>query len=88
MSATETIFVDNIKCGGCVKSIVNGLLKMAGTVDVIVDRDKEMVVVTGTDLNRSTILSKLSELGYPEKGNNTLLKKARSFVSCAVGNMS
>lgn len=88
MSITETIFVENIKCGGCIKSIKDALQQIAGVDAVMVDKDKESVVVTGTDIGRGIIIDKLGELGYPEKGNNSLLKKARSFVSCAVGKMS
>jgi copper chaperone len=88
MSTTETIFVENIKCGGCIKSIKEALQQIAGVNTVMVDKDKESVVVTGTDIGRGIIIDKLGELGYPEKGNNSLLKKARSFVSCAVGKMS
>jgi copper chaperone len=88
MSTTETIFVENIKCGGCIKSIKEALQQIAGVNTVMVDKDKESVVVTGTDIGRGIIIDKLGELGYPEKGNNSLLKKVRSFVSCAVGKMS
>jgi copper chaperone len=88
MSTTETIFVENIKCGGCIKSIKEALQHIAGVNTVMVDKDKESVVVTGTDIGRGIIIDKLGELGYPEKGNNSLLKKVRSFVSCAVGKMS
>lgn len=88
MSNIEPIFAENIKCGGCIKSIKEALQKIAGVDTVMVDKDKESVLVTGTDINRRIIIDKLGELGYPEKGNNSLLKKARSFVSCAVGKMS
>jgi len=88
MNTTETIVVDNIKCGGCMKSIKDGLQQIAGIETVIVDKDKESVIVTGVDLNRETVIDKLGGMGYPEKGNNSLLKKARSYVSCVVGKMS
>lgn len=36
-----------------------------------------------------TVISTLSSLGYPIKGEtNPLTKKAKSFVSCAVGKMT
>jgi len=36
-----------------------------------------------------TVKAKLSMMGYPEIGDaNTLLHKAKSFVSCATGKMS
>ena len=88
MSTTETIFVENIKCGGCMKSIKDALQQIAGIDSVLLDIKKESVIITGADINRGTVLDKLGAMGYPEKGNNSLLKKARSYVSCAVGKMS
>ena len=88
MSTTETIFVENIKCGGCMKSIKDALLQIRGVNTVMVDKDQESVIVTGADINRDSIIDKLGAIGYPEKGNNSLLKKARSFVSCAIGKMN
>jgi copper chaperone CopZ len=88
MSITETIFVENIKCGGCMKSIKDTLEQITGVETVIVDKDKESVVVTGPEINREVLINKLGTIGYPEKGNNTLLKKARSYVSCAIGKIS
>lgn len=88
MRTTETIFLENIKCGGCMKSIKDAVQQIAGTNEVIVDKDKESVIVTGIGLKRDIIIDTLGAMGYPEKGNNSLLKKARSYVSCAVGKMS
>jgi copper chaperone len=88
MSTTETIFVENIKCGGCMKSIKAALIPTAGVDSVTVDKDQDSVIVTGSEINRDSIIDKLGAIGYPEKGNNSLLKKARSFVSCAIGIMN
>lgn len=88
MNSTETIFVENIKCGGCMKSIKDALLQIRGVHTVAVDKGKDSVIVMGADINRDSIVDKLGALGYPETGNNSLLKKARSFVSCAIGKMN
>jgi copper chaperone len=88
MNTTETIFVENIKCGGCMKSIKDALHHIAGIDSVLVDKEKESVIITGSDINLGIVIDKLAAMGYPEKGNNSLLKKARSYVSCAVGKMS
>ena len=37
---------------------------------------------------KEAILKKLTSLGYPEKGHNTIFNEAKSYVSCAVGKMS
>lgn len=84
----EQIFeVENIKCGGCVNSIKTALLKLEGVDDVVVDKDIDTITLKGTVV-RDTILKKLNALGYPEKGNNTVAKKAKSYISCAVGRMN
>ncbi|CAM1371493.1 Heavy metal transport/detoxification protein (fragment) [Tenacibaculum litoreum] len=37
----------------------------------------------------SKVKEKLSKLGYPEAGDkNTMVHKAKSFVSCAVGKIN
>lgn len=79
--------VENIKCGGCMNSIKTALLKLEGVTEVIIDKEIDTVTVTGA-ANRDVIINKLNELGYPEKGNNTLIRKAKSYVNCAIGRMS
>jgi copper chaperone len=34
------------------------------------------------------MVTKLAFLGYPEKGNNSLFSKAKSFISCVMGRVS
>jgi len=79
--------VENIKCGGCMNSIKTALLKLDGVTDVSIDKEIDTVTVTGT-MNREDVVNKLNDLGYPEKGNNTLIRKAKSYVNCAIGRMS
>lgn len=79
--------VENIKCGGCVNSIKTALLKLEGVETIEVDKDIDTIVLTGT-IERDLVIKKLNDLGYPEKGHNTMVKKAKSYVSCAVGRMS
>lgn len=83
----NSIIVENIKCAGCMNSIKKALLDLNGVENVSIDKDTETVNVEGSTL-REEIVGKLAQLGYPEKGNNSLIHKAKSFVSCAVGRMS
>jgi copper chaperone len=83
----HTITVENIKCGGCMNSIKTALLKINGVQNVNIDKDTETVTIDGT-AEKTILLQALSRLGYPEKGNNDLLKKAKSYVSCAIGKMN
>lgn len=81
---THQIIVENIKCGGCMHSIQTALQKIEGLEQAHIDLETETITVTGT-VDREVIVKVLSKLGYPEIGKNDLLKKAKSFVSCAVG---
>ena len=80
-----SIKVENIKCGGCVSSIQNTMLQMPGVSDVVVSRENESVSISGNKLNRQRLVNRLAELGYPEKGNNSLFSKVKSYISCANG---
>lgn len=85
---TETINVENIKCAGCMISIKDGLMKLMGVKVVEINKDEEKVTVSGENYNRDEIIAKLSSMGYPERGHNDLMHKAKSYVSCAIGKMS
>lgn len=81
------IEVHNIKCGGCMNSIKKALISINGVNEVNIHDDKETIEISGS-ADRELIVSELARLGYPEKGNNNLIHKTKSFVSCAVGRMS
>lgn len=82
----HTIEIENIKCGGCMNSIKTALQQMEGVQEVNIDKDTETVTIE-SDSDIEPFIQKLNDLGYPQKGNNSLLKKAKSYVSCAVGNL-
>ena len=80
------IEIENLKCGGCASTITKGLLSLENVSEVEIDIEKSIVSVTSKDESLNEIKEKLSKLGYPEVGDkNTVLHKAKSFVSCAVG---
>ncbi len=79
--------VENIKCGGCMNSIKKALLKIEGVTGAEINKEIDTVIVSGK-VNRELIVDKLNDLGYPEKGNNTLVRKAKSFANCAIGRMT
>lgn len=85
-----TLEILNLKCGGCANSIKKGLLTVEGVSDVTVDLETSKVTIDSADETVvSKIKEKLSAMGYPEVGDaNTLLHKAKSFVSCATGRMT
>ena len=82
---THQIFVENIKCAGCMNSIKTALLKLRGVAAVEIYKDEDKVCVSGIAVEKEMVTAKLSSLGYPQKGNNNLLNKTKSFVNCALG---
>ncbi|WP_397444469.1 heavy-metal-associated domain-containing protein [Polaribacter sp. R77954] len=82
------IQIENLKCGGCAATIKKGILGLTGVNEVEIDVDKSIVSIVTENENLEEIKSKLSKLGYPEVGDkNTVVHKAKSFVSCAVGRL-
>ena len=80
------IQIENLKCGGCAATIKKGLLSLESISEVTVDVEKSIVSITSEDKSLELVKEKLSKLGYPEVGDkNTIVHKAKSFVSCAVG---
>lgn len=83
------ITVENIKCGGCMNSIKTALIKLDDVQDITIDLETQTISIdSNIPLDRTKIVSRLSQMGYPEVGNNTVFLKAKSYVSCAIGNMS
>jgi copper chaperone len=86
------VHVENIKCGGCEKSIVKGLESMDGVSNIVIDREQQLISVTADESLREPLIAKLKSMGYPEHGSVAGLEagftNAKSFVSCAIGRMS
>jgi copper chaperone CopZ len=85
-----TLEILNLKCGGCANSIKKGILTIDGVHDVTVELETSKVTVDTIDSSIITeVKNKLSQMGYPEVGDaNTIIHKAKSFVSCATGRMA
>jgi len=80
------IQVVNIKCGGCANGIKSRLTG-AGFRSIDVDVENQKVSFQGDTEKAKRILS---SMGYPEAGSKEaekVLKKAKSFVSCAIGRL-
>jgi copper chaperone CopZ len=83
---TTEIQIENLKCGGCAATIKKGLLSLDNVEEVTIDVENSIVSITSEKDSLEGVKEKLSKLGYPEVGDkNTVLHKAKSFVSCAVG---
>jgi len=85
-----TIEIQNLKCGGCANTITTQLSKLNGISEVTVNNDKNLVSFNfNSNEDLEVVKTKLSDLGYPIVGEqNSLPKKAKSFVSCAVGRIT
>ncbi len=85
-----TIIVQNLKCGGCAKTITSKISELENISEVKVEPDTSMVSFTYQNTNDALIVKdRLKELGYPSvDSKNSLASKAKSFVSCATGKMS
>jgi copper chaperone len=62
---SEQFTVQNVKCGGCVSAIENGLKELAGVSEVEVIIEGGLVRVSGEALDRNAITDRLAALGYP-----------------------
>ena len=85
-----TLTIQNLKCGGCANTIITRLNTIDGIDTVTVSNDTNSVSFNYSDENSlNTSIELLSKLGYPVEGEqNPLSKKAKSYVSCAVGRIS
>jgi len=85
----QEIYIENLKCGGCANTIINELKSVNEISEVNVDVEKSLVTLITNETTLEIVREKLSKLGYPEVGDeNTILHKAKSFVSCAVGRVN
>ncbi|SDQ19474.1 heavy-metal-associated domain-containing protein [Flagellimonas zhangzhouensis] len=82
--------VQNLKCGGCAKTISNKLSELNGINDVIVERERSSVSFEHQSAEDASLVKEtLKNLGYPTiDEENGFVDKAKSFVSCATGKMT
>lgn len=82
--------IQNLKCGGCAKTITNALKIIEGVNKVSVNTEFSMVSVNLVSQSTSqTVIDKLTNLGYPLlDADNSLGHKAKSYLSCMVGKVN
>lgn len=81
--------IQNLKCGGCATTITSELLKINGisNIEINLEENKVDFDFLNEDLIQ-LVKYDLSNLGYPVVGDtNSVIKKAKSYVSCAIGKM-
>jgi copper chaperone len=85
-----TLYIQNLKCGGCANTITKNLSTIEGIQNITVNVEESAVGFSYANYDQlNTVKDKLKVLGYPEDGAaNSLGSKAKSYVSCAIGKMS
>jgi copper chaperone CopZ len=85
-----SIIVQNLKCGGCAKTITNALSSLKGINDITVAVETATVAFESVTMEDAiTVKNTLKALGYPSiDTNNSIKAKAKSFVSCASGKLN
>ncbi|MEP7197906.1 MAG: heavy metal-associated domain-containing protein [Saprospiraceae bacterium] len=81
------INIQNLKCGGCAARITKNLSAIQGIREVFVNTDTDSVSFqTENESILPQVELSLTKMGYPKvEDANSLLLKAKSFVSCAIG---
>ncbi len=84
-----TVYIQNLKCGGCARTITKKLSELEDIGEVHVDVEESAVSFDYLDemaLQHAQEVLKFN--GYPVIGDkNTIGDKAKSLVSCAIGKM-
>lgn len=83
----RTFNIQNLKCGGCASSIISKLNDIKAIDEVEVDVESTAVTVQfSSEEALPLIKNTLHAIGYPIVGDsNSIVTKAKSFVSCATG---
>ena len=84
------LILQNLKCGGCANTVTTRLSQLDNISEIEVNNEENSVSFSYVeDSNLEKAIQLLSKLGYPVDGeDNTLSKKAKSFVSCAIGRIN
>ena len=85
-----TIYIQNLKCGGCANTILKNISSIDSISEVSVNVDESSLSFDYESNSKlDEVKEKLKTLGYPEESEtNNLGLKVKSFVSCAVGKIS
>ena len=85
----KEVIIQNLKCVGCENTISKELNNLEGISNTKVNIESNSVSFEYEfDEQIEIVQAKLNSLGYPiDKDPNSLLKKAKSFVSCAIGRL-
>ena len=82
-----TVHIQNLKCCGCERTIINRLTDVKNITEVEVNNeDKTVSFDYHTNHDFENAKHVLSRIGYPIVGaENKLKTKVQSYLSCAIG---
>lgn len=63
-SETTTLLVPGMTCGHCEASVKKEVGKVAGVTSVDVDLNSKLVTITGTGLDRASLVEAIDEAGF------------------------
>uniref|UniRef100_UPI0040499DB1 heavy-metal-associated domain-containing protein n=1 Tax=Flavobacterium sp. TaxID=239 RepID=UPI0040499DB1 len=86
----NTIYIQNLKCGGCANTIIKNISQIESISNAEVNVEESAVTFDAISENEVELVKNiLKKIGYPEDGEaNSLGSKAKSYISCAVGKMN
>jgi copper chaperone CopZ len=84
-----TLYIKNLKCVGCETTIIDKLSDLKNISAISIDKKHDAVTFQHkTTQSINEVKKVLLKLGYPPYGErNNLGRKAKSFVSCAIGRL-
>lgn len=87
---TANLYIQNLKCGGCAHTITTKISELLNISNVEVNVEESSVSFNyNAEDELNVVKNKLQTLGYPVEGNaNSVISKAKSFVSCATGKIT
>lgn len=84
----STIYIQNLKCGGCATTISKNISTIESVENVSINVENNSISLSHQPDFLEKIKQTLKKIGYPEQGeDNNIMDKAKSYMSCAVGKM-
>lgn len=82
-----SIIVQNLKCGGCAKTITSKLSEIENISDIDINIDESKISFKYINENDAFLVKvMLSKIGYPSiEEENSMVHKTKSYISCATG---
>lgn len=82
----NTIYLHNIKCHGCARSITDKLNAIDGVSQASVSVEEGSISFESDEQVLAHVKEVMSKAGYPES-DPTLMQTAKSYVSCMAGRL-